>query len=64
MRENERINRIAGLITQIWEQHDKSFLQLIEILKSEYISQQTIIKKKRVSITLMTKNLRGFLKST
>ncbi|EME72282.1 MULTISPECIES: hypothetical protein [Bacillus] len=46
MRDGERINRIAGLITQIWErQHDKSFLQLIETLKSEYNSQQTILKK-------------------
>ncbi|NUJ16816.1 hypothetical protein FKN04_09445 [Bacillus glycinifermentans] len=46
MRDGERINRIAGLITQIWErQHDKSFLQLIETLKSEYSSQQTILKK-------------------
>lgn len=46
MRNGERINRIAGLITQIWErQHDKSFLQLIETLKSEYNSQQTILKK-------------------
>ncbi|MEC0685777.1 hypothetical protein P4284_23665 [Bacillus swezeyi] len=42
MRDNERINRIAALITQIWEQqHDKSFLQLIETLKSDYIMQQT-----------------------
>lgn len=46
MRDGERINRIAGLISQIWErQHDKSFLQLIETLKSEYNSQQTILKK-------------------
>ncbi|KKB71973.1 hypothetical protein [Bacillus sp. TH008] len=46
MRDGERINRIAGLITQIWErQHDKSFLQLIETLKSEYNSQQIILKK-------------------
>ncbi|ASB89328.1 MULTISPECIES: hypothetical protein [Bacillus] len=46
MRDGERINRIAGLITQIWErQHDKSFLQLIETLKSEYNSQQTILNK-------------------
>lgn len=46
MRDGKRINRIAGLITQIWEQRqDKSFLQLIETLKSEYNSQQTILKK-------------------
>ncbi|EWH19855.1 MULTISPECIES: hypothetical protein [Bacillus] len=42
MREDDRINRIAGLITQIWEQqHDKSFLQLIETLKSDYLIQTT-----------------------
>lgn len=42
MREDDRINRIAGLITQIWEQqHDKSFLQLIETLKNDYLIQTT-----------------------
>lgn len=46
MRDGKRINRIAGLITQIWERRqDKSFLRLIETLKSEYNSQQTILKK-------------------
>ncbi|KAA6472212.1 hypothetical protein [Bacillus swezeyi] len=51
MRDNERINRIAALITQIWEQqHDKSFLQLIETLKSDYIMQQAGYVEKEVFI--------------
>lgn len=42
MRDDERINRIAGLITQIWEQQKgTSFLQLIETLKSDYLMQTT-----------------------
>ncbi|AMR10755.1 hypothetical protein HMPREF1012_01021 [Bacillus sp. BT1B_CT2] len=51
MRDDERINRIAGVITQIWEQqHDKSFLQLIETLKSDYIMRQTGYVEKEVFI--------------
>ncbi|MDI3411741.1 hypothetical protein QKW52_22130 [Bacillus sonorensis] len=51
MRDDERINRIAGLITQIWEkQHDKSFLQLIEALKSEYIMQKAGSIEKEIFI--------------
>ncbi|WP_195536350.1 hypothetical protein [Bacillus paralicheniformis] len=49
MRDRESINRIAGLITQIWEQqHDKSFLQLIETLKSDFIMQKTGFMEKEV----------------
>ncbi|WP_026579487.1 hypothetical protein [Bacillus sp. SB47] len=49
MRDRGSINRIAGLITQIWEQqHDKSFLQLIETLKSDFIMQKTGIMEKEV----------------
>ncbi|KRT92722.1 hypothetical protein ABE068_25030 [Bacillus glycinifermentans] len=63
MRDDERINRIAGLITQIWEQqHDKSFLQLIETLKIEYISQQTIIKKETGLDELNDEEFERFLK--
>ncbi|ARC67879.1 hypothetical protein ABEV78_12220 [Bacillus licheniformis] len=46
MRDRGSIYRIAGLITQIWEQqHDKSFLQLIETLKSDFIMQKTGMEK-------------------
>ncbi|WP_219192515.1 hypothetical protein [Bacillus paralicheniformis] len=49
MRDRGSINRIAGLITQIWEQqHDKSFLQLIETLKSDFIMQKTGFMEKEV----------------
>lgn len=42
MRNDERISRIASLITQIWEQQKgTSFLQLIETLKSDYLIQTT-----------------------
>ncbi|MCY8565640.1 hypothetical protein [Bacillus sonorensis] len=59
----ERINRIAGLITQIWErQHDKSFLQLIETLKSEYSSQQTILNKESVLNDLNDEEFEKFLR--
>ncbi|MCF7618614.1 hypothetical protein MOB44_19645 [Bacillus sonorensis] len=63
MRDDERINRIAGLITQIWErQHDKSFLQLIETLKSGYSSQQTILKKETVLDDLNDEEFEKFLR--
>ncbi|MCY9290918.1 hypothetical protein MOF05_21455 [Bacillus haynesii] len=49
MRGNQQINRIAALITKIWEQqHDKSFLQLIEALKSDFIMQKTGSMEKEV----------------
>ncbi|TWK86636.1 hypothetical protein CHCC20333_3495 [Bacillus paralicheniformis] len=49
MRGNQQINRIAALITEIWEQqHGKSFLQLIEALKSDFIMQKTGSMEKEV----------------
>lgn len=63
MRDRGSIYRIAGLITQIWEQqHDKSFLQLIETLKSEYSSQQTILNKESVLNDLNDEEFEKFLR--